>query len=181
MRLTTTRSQGQRNGQDNGSNMEEEFQEFLDAFHPQPLEFFKKTEALRRDKPLGGKKVAEILNLQRSTSFVEYFPKEVFSKNCTPGAAKPPEVAFGDNVLGGWNKSSLSSCMKCTKSVLCLDQDEPCWFLKKEITLHLFVWVSSQFGEICRRLRTLYPLIGFRENVNFFQITGNPKESVQRT
>ena len=132
--------------------MEEEFQEFLDAFHPQPLEFFKKTEALRRDKPLGGKKVAEIINLQRSTSFVEYFPKEVFSKNCTPGTAKPPEVAFGDNVLSGWNKSSLSSCLKCTKSVNCLDQDDPCWFLKKEITLHLFVWVSTQFAETRRRL-----------------------------
>ena len=125
--------------------MEEDFQEFLDAFHPQPLEFFKKTEVCRRENPLSSKDMTEIMNQHRSKSFSEYFPKDVFSKNCSSDAAVTRKEAFGDNAAV-WEKSSLPGCQNCYDSVLHLDHDQPCWFLKREITLHMFAWVSLLRG-----------------------------------
>ena len=132
--------------------MEEEFQEFLDAFHPQPLEFFKRTEAARREKTPSNIRppnalmspMMEIMDQHRGKSFIEYFPKDVFSKNCPSGGLKPGKDFFGagDN----WKKSSLPNCLDCQSSATNLNHmTQPCWFLKKEITLHLFVMVSSLY------------------------------------
>ena len=167
--------------------MEEDYQEFLDAFYPQPLEFFKKTEENRRERPLSNKEMSKMMTEHRSKSFTTYFPKDVFSKYCPSDVAVASSNYFSE--LAPRKSSSLLGCRNCCDSVLHPDHNKPCWFLKREITLHIFAWVSmtSQSNTLgahyriknaAKRKRTILELMFAEIKVLIILSKGSPQKEV---